>query len=281
MTSGKGEAAEAINVYFINKVDTLRAAALAANMTPVEFAYWDDAFEVYHAGSHMEVANVAVQQAFFKACVHPLLYGRIKSNIVSGVTPVLGQGATVMVLMRDKFMLEHPLLSLRLVKDARHSYAARLDKVYMQGFPDATSKVLEDKTTDHHPVLTTIKTGGGHKHFIKLKRRNFKAIRRDTLEAALNQHDWTGIYSVKDVEEVHKFVIDGIIAALDDVAPVKEIVIKMGSNLCLSKETLEMMKRRDLAKAGTQRFRVLRNATNRLVKRDKLTSNAETSQVQQ
>jgi hypothetical protein len=70
-------------------------------------------------------------------------------------------------------------------------------------------------------------------------------------------------------------------SALDDVAPVKEIVHKMGSNLCLSKETLEMMKRRDLAKAGTERFRVLRNPTNLLVKRDKLTSNTETSLVQQ
>jgi hypothetical protein len=92
----------------------LKPAELAANMTPVEFAYWVDAFEVYHAASHMEVANVAVQQAFFKACVHPVIYGRSKSNIVSGVTPVLGQGATVMELMRDKFLLEHPLFSRRL-----------------------------------------------------------------------------------------------------------------------------------------------------------------------
>jgi hypothetical protein len=94
--------------------------------------------------------------------------------------------------------------------------------------------------------------------------------------AALNQHDWTGMYSIKDMEEVHKFVIDGFIAALDVVTPVKEIVVKTGSNLYLSRETLEMMKRRDSAKAGTQRFWVLRKATNRLLKQDKLTSSAET-----
>jgi hypothetical protein len=35
-------------------------------MTLVEFAYWVDGFEAYHAGSHMEVANVAVQQAILK-----------------------------------------------------------------------------------------------------------------------------------------------------------------------------------------------------------------------
>jgi hypothetical protein len=83
-------------------------------MTPNEFAYWVDAFEAYHAGSHMEVAPIAVQQAFFKACVHSVLYNRIKSNIVSGVTPVLGPGNTVMELMRDEFLLEHSLFSRRL-----------------------------------------------------------------------------------------------------------------------------------------------------------------------
>jgi hypothetical protein len=72
----------------------LKPLELTADKTPVEFAYWVDVFEAYHAGSHMEVAPCAVQQAFFKACVHPVLYKRIKSNIVSGVTPVLGPGAS-------------------------------------------------------------------------------------------------------------------------------------------------------------------------------------------
>jgi hypothetical protein len=45
----------------------LKPQELTADMTPVEFAYWVDAFEAYHAGSHMEVATIAVQQAFFKA----------------------------------------------------------------------------------------------------------------------------------------------------------------------------------------------------------------------
>jgi hypothetical protein len=136
--------------------------------------------------------------------------------------------------------------------------------------------VLEYNTTDHHPVLTTIESGVGHKHLIKLNRRHFKAISRDALDSAPSQRDWLGIYAIKDVEEVHKFVVNGIIAALDLVAPVKEIVVKTGSNLYLTRETLEMMKRRDSARAGTPRFRALRNAANCLVKRDKLASNAKT-----
>jgi hypothetical protein len=62
----------------------------------------------------MEVATIAVQQAVFKACVHSILYNRVKSNIVSGVTPVLGPGNSVMELMRDEFLLEHSLFSRRL-----------------------------------------------------------------------------------------------------------------------------------------------------------------------
>jgi hypothetical protein len=103
------------------------------------------------------------------------------------------------------------------------------DHLYTRGFPHATSKVLEDNTTNHHLVLTTIESVGGHKHLIKLNCSHFKEIRRDALESALSQHDWSGIYAIKDVEEVHKFVVDGIIAALDVVAPVKEFVVKTRS----------------------------------------------------
>jgi hypothetical protein len=148
--------------------------------------------------------------------------------------------------------------------------------VYTRGFLHATSRVLEDSTTDHRPVVTMIASGGAQKSLVQLKQRPFKAIRREALEAALSQHNWSEIYSIKDVEEVHKYIVNSINAALEVVAPVKEITVKAGSNLYLSRETLKMMKRRDSARAGTQRFRVLRNATNCLVKRDKLTSNSET-----
>jgi hypothetical protein len=119
-------------------------------------------------------------------------------------------------------------------------------------------------------------SGGGQKHLIKLNQQPFKAILREALELALGRRDWSGIYAIRDVEEVHKFITDGIHAALNLVAPVKEIFVRTGSNLYLTRETLKMMKRRDSARAGTPRFQVLRNASNRLVKRDKLASNTET-----
>jgi hypothetical protein len=138
--------------------------------------------------------------------------------------------------------------------DKRRAHTARLNHLHMHGFPHATSRVLEDSTTDHHPVVTSIESGGCQKRLIKLNRRPFKAIRREALESALSRRDWSGIYAIKDVEEVHKFIIDGIHAALDVVAPMKEIAVKTGSNLYLSREALDMMKRRDSARAGTPRF---------------------------
>jgi hypothetical protein len=130
-----------------------------------------------------------------------------------------------------------------------------LDHVYTRGFPHASSRVLADSTTDHRPVITTIASGGSRKLLTKLSRRPFKAIRREALESALEHaRDWSGIYAIKEVEEVHKLITGGIIAALNAVAPVKEIVVKTRSNLYLTRETPEMMRRRDAARAGTPRY---------------------------
>jgi hypothetical protein len=78
-----------------------------------------------------------------------------------------------------------------------------------------SSRVLQDKTTNHQPVITLIQKGGGCKPLTKLRRRNFKSICRDALEEALNIHYWAGICSLKDVEEVHKTIVRCIVAALN------------------------------------------------------------------
>jgi hypothetical protein len=58
-----------------------------------------------------------------------------------------------------------------------HKYA-QLDHVYSKGLI-SESKVLPDRTTDHRPVVTTVRArshGPGMK-LVSLKRRNFKASR--------------------------------------------------------------------------------------------------------
>lgn len=102
------------------------------------------------------------------------------------------------------------------------------------------------------------------------------------LEAALKSTwDWDAVHQVLNVERVHDFVIKGITAALDTVAPLREIRVKKGGNLYLSAETLGVIKKRDMARGDPDdlsrtRYRDLRNKATRLVRRDKLCSNIST-----
>jgi hypothetical protein len=152
-----------------------------------------------------------------------------------------------------------------------HRYA-RLDHVYTKGLI-SESKVLPDSTTDHRPVVTTVRAGshGPGTKLVSLKRRNFKAIMRQDLEGALNITDWTKVYDIKDVDAVLEYVTAGIVSALNIVAPEKEIGVKKGPNLYLTREMLEAMKNRDTATG--RRYRSHRNEVSRLVKRDKQNSN--------
>jgi hypothetical protein len=83
----------------------------------------------------------------------------------------------------------------------------------------------------------------------------------------LNLHDWSKVYDIKDVDAVLKYITDRIISRLNIVDRKKEIRVKKGPNLYLTRETLEMMKRCDTATG--KRYRYLSNKVTRLVRRDK------------
>ncbi len=154
----------------------------------------------------------------------------------------------------------------RAYDDCDHHKYARLDHVYSKGF-DTESRVTQDATTDHRPVVTTVRAGGrgqDQSKLIPLKRRNFKAIRREDLEGTLRLTDWSGVYAMRDVDDILHFITAGIIAALDIVAPEKVIKVKNGPNLYLTRETLEAMRMRDMATG--KKYRDLRNEVSRLVR---------------
>jgi hypothetical protein len=134
--------------------------------------------------------------------------------------------------------------------------------------------VLAGSTTDHRPVVTTVRAGNHipkAEKLVSLKRQHFTALTRSEHEGALNLHDWLKVYDVKDVDAVLKYLTAGIVSALNIVAPKKEIVGKKGPNLYLTRETLEMIKRRDTATG--KRYRNLRNEVTRVISRDKQDSN--------
>jgi hypothetical protein len=101
-----------------------------------------------------------------------------------------------------------------------HKYA-RLDHVYTKGLI-SESEVLPDSTTNHRPVVTTVRAGShvpGAEKLVSLKRHNFKAVTRQELEGALNLTDWLEVYDLKDVDAVLEFSTAGIVSSLNIVAP--------------------------------------------------------------
>jgi hypothetical protein len=134
--------------------------------------------------------------------------------------------------------------------------------------------VLADSTTDHRPVVTTVRAGihvSKAEKLVSLKRQHFTALTRSELEGALNLTDWSKMYHIKDMDAVLEYITVRIISALNIVAPEKAIRVKKRLNLYLMQETLEMMKKRDTATG--KRYRCLRNEVTRFGRRDKQGSN--------
>lgn len=151
-----------------------------------------------------------------------------------------------------------------------------IDHVYSVGVA-VTVSVLTDRTTDHRPVLAVVEGREAAAALEPIERRNFKKIRRQGLEDALNLWPWQTIYAMEDVEATTKFVVDGITSALDMVAPVRAIKVRKSDrgDLYLSTDTLDMMRKRDAAAPGGH-YRRLRNRVTSLVKRDRLRTNLAT-----
>eukprot|EP00095_Tigriopus_kingsejongensis_P004647 maker-scaffold29_size597861-snap-gene-3.9 protein:Tk04647 transcript:maker-scaffold29_size597861-snap-gene-3.9-mRNA-1 annotation:"g protein-activated inward rectifier potassium channel 3-like isoform x3" len=122
---------------------------------------------------------------------------------------------------------------------AHGHYSSCLDHVYSVGV-SAHVEVLEDATSDHRPILTRI-LGPRSQDTRNLLRRNFKSIRRQELEAALELWPWASVRDLVKVDEIHQFVVNGIIFALDVVAPINAIQVKNNSDLYLSSDTLDLM----------------------------------------
>jgi hypothetical protein len=59
---------------------------------------------------------------------------------------------------------------------------------------------------------------------------------RQELEGAVNLTDWTKMSDIRDVDAILEYITAGIVLALDIVDPEKEIRVKKGQNLYLTRE---------------------------------------------
>jgi hypothetical protein len=149
-----------------------------------------------------------------------------------------------------------------------------IDHCYVAGLKARVS-LLADATTDHRPLLLVVDpswVNGLANVPTILKRRNYKAVMPATLEAALEMTwNWSDVHKIKNVNNIHVFIVSGITAALDVVAPLREIRVKTGSNVYLTRKILAFMKERDNAR-GSKAYRQLKNTASRMVRQDKKNS---------
>ena len=149
-----------------------------------------------------------------------------------------------------------------------------LDHVYACGL-DVAVTVLPDSTTDHRPLLASVQIRPPVAQTRQQSEcRNFSKLDKSNLLEALEEWDWSAIYAINDVEAAHKFLVDGITAALEKAAPLKKSNPNVRDDLYLRKDTLEAMARRDAA-TSLPLYRSLRNKVTSLVRRDKLQTNLE------
>jgi hypothetical protein len=105
-----------------------------------------------------------------------------------------------------------------------------LDHVYVSDVSgiNPVATVLPDSTTDHRPVMVDIDYVSNRKATVELKRQNFKSINPSQFEAVLSAWDWAAIHGLTDVDKAVKYLNDGVMAALDVMAPLRIIHVRHG-----------------------------------------------------
>ncbi len=158
-----------------------------------------------------------------------------------------------------------------------------LDHVYYKGLPPPSFTVLPMAITDHRPTLSRFNLLHRSSGLKSIHCRNFKSINTAVICCAINATALSKVFELEDVEEVHTIIVNEITAALDLVAPLKEVKVKERSTpLYLTAETRSVIRERDCAATlGNHiEYRRLRNLASRLVRKDKLGSNVANLQRQ-
>ena len=150
-----------------------------------------------------------------------------------------------------------------------------IDNAYLSHSESASLQVLEDALSDHFPILVNldIKVKQNKTKTKTIYRRDISRLKVSDLESALETRDWSPLWNTNDPIEAVALLIKLVKEALDMVAPLKAIKFRPDKpKISLKRDTLATMASRDKARrSGDQkRFKTLRNAATKLIKRDKI-----------
>ena len=150
-----------------------------------------------------------------------------------------------------------------------------IDNAYLSLSESASLQVLDDALSDHYPILVNldIKVGSNKTKTKTIYRRDIARLKVSDLENALETKDFSPLYSITDPNEAVALLIKLVKEALDIVAPLKAIKFRPDKQkISLKRDTLATMTSRDKARRSgdKERFKTLRNAATKLIKRDKI-----------
>ena len=141
--------------------EALKPKALSRDAMPAEVRVWMKNFESYHTSSHMQLASIKEQQAYFYSCLDPYLQHRMQSQCQDELPVIAPNGVdSCMTHLKEEFLLKHPLF-------ARHLDFFRCKQKLHQTFTDWTQELkrkgdeadLDDLNSDELYTLRYL-TGG-------------------------------------------------------------------------------------------------------------------------
>ena len=124
-TGGEGSSS-AVDIRPAKLWEKLTPKVLQREATPVELTQWIARLEDYFHSTRLEKADLREQQAHFKSLIDPYLQSRLSPSIKDGTSVLDDNSATnidkdgkrieksCLDLLRDQFLVEHPLFSRRL-----------------------------------------------------------------------------------------------------------------------------------------------------------------------
>jgi hypothetical protein len=156
-----------------------------------------------------------------------------------------------------------------------HKYLC-LDHVFSTG-NKTNVRVSSNPSTDHSTLVATVSAIGVRQaDGLKIVRiRNFKKLHSADLETALETRNWGKIYQIHNVNDALDYLVTEITAALNLVAPFKDIKVRTGKALFFAADTLLLMQEQDSIKSKGKRYHSLRNRCSLLIERDKRHTNEQ------
>ena len=112
------------NIGTMKLVAELKPDLLSHDATAGELLIWLKKFEAYYHASNMQVARIAVQQAYWRYCLDNVLALQLDST-VQQTTPVIGGGVTCISTLFAIFKRKYPPLLKKTVLQQDSAAVAR------------------------------------------------------------------------------------------------------------------------------------------------------------